>query len=421
MNRFKLRPPTASLLVPMIVLGTLVSAAPATAQQPDLALLPLERAGVLAALDQIDGQRDRIAAFLAEIGAIVSPSGQEQERAAAVAARMRSIGLQQVTVDEAPNAVGVFPGRSGRALVFISTLDDLATVAEHQRRRGEPPRIVGDRVEGPGTNTSATTAAMLAAAEALIAQGIRPEHDLVFAAVAQEETGLKGMKHLYERYRDRAVAFIDILGDGSSISYGAIGIHWWEIIARGPGGHSLGGGLPNVNQGIARAVDRILMVPHPREQSDARTVVNIARIQSGAVFNHKPEQGWFSLDLRSLDNGVIASMEREVRAILAGVTEETGIAFEMKPFQLTPGGQWPGARESALVRTAEAAVRWMGREPRLSDAGSSNMNVAVAGGSAAIGLGGSRGGARGQPEEWADIPAMIRSAKLILLLAASPL
>lgn len=390
----------------------------AAAQTPDTTLLPLEVPGVREALAAIDAGRQRNAEFLAEIGSVISPSGQEHQRAEAVAARMRAIGLQQVRVDDMPNAVGVLPGRSGQALVFISTLDDLATVAEHQRERGRPAEVVGDRVVGPGTNTSATTAAMLAAAEALVANDVVPEHDLIFAAVAQEETGLVGMRKLYDEYRDRAVGWVDILGDGRSISYGAIGIHWWRVVARGPAGHSLGGGLPNVNQGMARAIERIFALPHPGEHADSRTVLNIARIHSGAVFNHKPAEGWFSLDLRSLDNDVIASMEAAIREVLVQVTKETGIDFEMDPFQLTPGGQIEGARQSELVRLCAAAVRWLGNEPRLSNAGSSNMNVAVGGGSLAIGLGGARGGGRGQPNEWADIPALQRSAKLILLLAA---
>jgi acetylornithine deacetylase/succinyl-diaminopimelate desuccinylase-like protein len=371
------------------------------------------------ALGLVDAGRDATARQLASLGAVVSPSGREHERARAVAERMRAIGLQRVAVDSAPNAVGVIPGRSGRALVFVSTLDDLATVAEHQQAAGRPPRVEGDKVIGPGTNTSATTAAMLAAAEALVTAGVKPEHDLVFAAVAQEETGLVGMTTLYADYRERAIGFVDILGDGRSISYGALGIHWWKVVARGPAGHSLGGGLPNVNQGIGRAVDRILALPQPNRHKDARTVINISILQSGAVFNHKPETGWFSLDIRSLESAVLDGIEADVRRILEQVTTETTITFTMEPFQMTPGGQIPGARESALVRTAEAISKHLGLEVTLGNSGSSNMNVAIGGGSAAIGVGGNRGGDRGLPTEWADIPAMLRSARHIVLLAAT--
>ena len=214
---------------------------------------------VMGALGELDGLAERMGAKLAAIGAIQSPSGREHERAAAVAARMRSIGLSDVTLDDTPNAVGLIPGRSGHVLVFISTLDDLETVAEHQRRADGPPRVEGDRVVGPGVNTSATTIAMLGAAETFLKSGLEPEHDLVFAAVAQEETGMTGMKKVYRDYRGRAIGFVDILGDGRSVTYGALGIHWWKVIASGPPGHSLGGGLPNVNQGIGRAVPAMFL------------------------------------------------------------------------------------------------------------------------------------------------------------------
>lgn len=375
---------------------------------------------VQSALRSIDAQQDSAAIFLSQIGGIVSPSGKEGDRARVVAARMQAIGLQNVTVDTMPNVVGVIPGRSGKAVVFISTLDDLATVAEQQKAAERPPYIDGTRVVGPGVNTSLVTAAMLTAAEAFIKSGLKPEHDLVFAAVAQEETGLVGMKHLYAAYKDRGIAFVDILGDGQSISYGAIVIHWWKVVGVGPPGHSLGGGLPNVNQGLARAVDRIFQLPDPVQHASQRTVINMAVLNSGAVFNHKPKTGWFSLDIRSMNPEIVVAIEEKVRTILTKVSSETNIALTMEPFQLTPGGQIPGAKDSYLVKTSAAIARYLGiANPRISDLGSSNMNVSIAGGSPSIGIGGERGGQRGFPDEWADRTVLMRTAKHVLLLAAT--
>ena len=218
-----------------------------------------------------------------------------------------------VFVDATPNVTGRIRGRSGKALVFVSTLDDLATVAAHQ----------------------------------------------------------------------------------------------------------LNGGVPNVNQGIGRAVDRILQLPHPERHKADRVVVNVAMLQSGAVYNHKPESGWFSLDVRSLDGARVEEVEAEVRTILAGVTRETSIGFEMTPFQMTPGGQIPGLRDSALVTTAAAISRHLGYEAQLGNAGSANLNVPLGQGSVAIGIGGNRGGQRGFVDEWGDIPQMMRTAKYLVLLAAT--
>ena len=379
----------------------------------------LETRAISAALEYVELHRESTTAFLANIAAIVSPSGKERKRAEAVAARMRNIGLASVFVDETPNAIGVIPGYSGLALVFISTLDDLATVADYQRTAKTSPHVKGDRLIGPGTNTSSSTASILAAAEALVASGFTPEHDLIFAAVAQEETGLIGMKVVYEAFKDRAVGFVDVLGDGRRISYGAIGIHWWRVIATGPPGHSLRGGLPNVNQAIGRAVDRILQMPLPPGNKDSRTIVNVAMLRSGAVFNHKPATCWFSLDIRSIDMKAIDAIEADVATVLSDVSSETGIQLEMEPFQLTPSGQIPGARESTLVTTAEAISQHLGLEPTLSNSGSSNMNIAIGNGTLAIGLGGSRGGKRAEAGEWANIPAMLRTATHVVLLAAT--
>lgn len=397
--------------------AALMLATPAAAQRPlDAAL---NDPAIRAALSDLDGRRDETARWLATIGSIVSPSGQEHERAQAVAEEMRRIGLSSITVDASPNVVGVIPGRSRKALVLVSTLDDLATVAAHQRARTAPLRIDGDRVIGPGANTSTTTASLIAAAAVLVKSGFVPEHDLVFAAVAQEETGLKGMQALYSQWRDRALAFVDVLGDGHSITDGAITIHWWKVVATGPPGHSLNGGIPNVNQGIGRAVDRILQLPQPARHPDRRVVINVAMMQSGLVYNHKPETGWFSLDVRSLDTARVEEVEAEVKAILAQVTSETTIGFTMEPFQLTQGGQIPGLRESALVTTAQAISRRLGYEAQLSDAGSANLNVPLGHGSPAIGIGGERGGRRGFADEWGDIPQMMRTAHYLVLLAGT--
>jgi acetylornithine deacetylase/succinyl-diaminopimelate desuccinylase-like protein len=403
---------TISCLV--VACATLI-ALPVLAQPRPLSAA-LADARVKTAIADVDARAAWTADLLARLGAIISPSGHEQQRAEAVAAAMRDIGLQHVVVDAAPNVVGVIPGRSGRAIVFVSTLDDLGPVADFQRAAGGPPHVDGMRVVGPGTNTSSTTAAMLAAAHALIGAGVTPEHDLVFAAVAQEETGMIGMKKLYGQYKDRAVAFVDVLGDGQTISYGALTIHWWKAVASGPAGHSLNGGVPNVNQGIGRAVDRILQLP---QQPNERTVINVAMLQSGAVFNHKPDTGWFSIDVRALESAKVVAIESEIRGILAAVTKETTIAFTLDPVQMTPGGQIPGARESALVTTSEAIARQLGLTPALNNTGSSNMNVAIAGGTPAIGIGGERGGARAEAGEFADIPTMIRTAKHLVLLAAT--
>ena len=407
------------MLSPMRLIAAvaLMVGSPASANEPVSIAEVMAQPQVEKVLDRIETNRAATDELLVRLAKIVSPSGQEQERAAAVEAEMIKIDLADVATDPLPNVTGIIPGRSGQAIIFVSTLDDLATVADHQRAAEKPPYIEDGRIVGPGTNTSLTSTAMLAAARALAAEGVTPEHDLVFAAVAQEETGLKGMRALYDRYKDRAIAFVDILGDSQTISYGALAIHWWKVTAEGPAGHTLGGGLPNVNQGIGRAVDRIMSLPQPAEHADSNTRLNVAILSSGKVFNHKPESGWFSLDIRSLDGSVVSEIEAAVSNVLAQVSRETGITFTQASENNVPGGQIAGALDSPLVRWASAIARATGARGELSPTGSANLNIAIAAGTPAVGIGGERGGRRGFADEWADSDVLDRTARQVALLA----
>lgn len=371
---------------------------------------------VISSLALIEDSENRVVETLLSLASIISPSGQEQERARWVAERMHKIGLSDVHIDETSNVVGRIKGRSGKAVIFVTTLDDLATIAELRRSGRKQPHRKGDRVIGPATEVQSVNAATLLAAEALVRAGVIPEHDIVFASVAQEETGLIGMKALYEAWKDQAVAWVDVLGDGQEIVYGAGFVHWWKIVANGAGGHTEEDKDPTVNQGIARAVDRILALPHA-DQYD-HTFINIGIIRSGEVYNHKPSSGWFSLDLRSMQGEVIQKIETEVKKVLTQVEEETGIRFEMQSVASLDGGQVPGARESRLVQLAIEVSRHLGYDPVISARGCCNMSIPVSHGRLAIGLHGVRGGQRATAAEWACIPAMIRTAKYVTLLAA---
>jgi acetylornithine deacetylase/succinyl-diaminopimelate desuccinylase-like protein len=372
---------------------------------------------VTACLDWIDASEDRAVESLISLASIVSPSGQEHDRARWLADRMRAIGLEDVAIDAAANVVGRIKGRSGRSLVFITTLDDLGTIAELQGAGGMKPRREGDRVVGPATEVQSVNAAALLAAEALVRSGVTPEHDIVIASVAQEESGLIGMKHLFDVWQDQPIEWVDVLGDGEEIVYGAGSIHWWKIVAYASGGHTEQDDLPNVNHGISRAVDQILALPHPDRHE--YTYINVGIIQSGEVYNHKPVTGWFSLDLRSMQGDVLREMEQDVKAVLERVQVETSVRFEMESTVTIDGGQVPGARESRLVRLSIEVSRHLGYEPTVSARGCCNMSVPVSHGRLAIGLHGMRGGSRATAEEWASIPAMVRTAKHVALLAAA--
>lgn len=84
-----------------------------------------------------------------------------------------------------------------------------------------------------------------------------------------------------------------------------------------------------------------------------------------------------------------------------------------------PEGATTGAPGSSLVATSVAIVKWLGMAPKVSDAESSSARVAFAGGTPAIVLGGKLDDPGGAPDDSADLQTMVRSAKHVVLLAAT--
>ena len=409
-------------LIPTLAAMLCIAALPSIAAQPvapqtlDVALANTQ---VQQAMKAVDAAEDRATSTLIELASIISPSGREFDRAAAVAARMREIGLVDVRLDGTPNVVGALPGTSGSALVFVTMLDDLPAI-ESLQRSGVRAQRDGDRIIGPATEIQSTVAAMLVAAEALAASGVRLRHDVIFAAVAREETGLQGMKALYEQLEDRALAFVEVLGDGRQIDYnGAGAVAWWRIVAHGQEGHTADQTLPNVNHAIAQAVDEVFALAQRERTRSDETFINVGILRSGEAFNRRPGAGWFSLDVRSEDRAAVEEIAQKIAALLARVEARTGVRLEMVPDFQSMGGEIAGAMTSPLARTARGVSQHLGYEPEFNARGCCNMRVAIEGGSLAIALHGERGGERGSAGEWASVPAMMNTARHIVLLAAT--
>jgi len=145
----------------------------------------------------IEESENEVIEILTSLASIVSPSGQEYDRALFVADYMKAIGLQDVYIDSVFNVVGKIKGRSNKALVFITMLDDLPEIGDLQKK-GNKPYLTHDKVVGPATEIQSMTASSLLSAKILVKSGKIPENDIIFASVSQEETGLGGMKVLFE-------------------------------------------------------------------------------------------------------------------------------------------------------------------------------------------------------------------------------
>ncbi len=369
------------------------------------------------AFKKFEEQKTDIKAEWKKTAKIYSPSGNEVLRAKYITEKFRDYGIHNAYVDGNGNAVGLIKGEGeGPTVTFLGTMDDLATVAEMVKRWDKPIEEKEGKLIGPGTNSSATCATILGLAKLFTLPEVRFKGKIYLVGVVQEETGLTGIKGFLRDHPDEVDYLIDIMAGIGSISYGALGIHWFKIHFKGPRGHTLSGGLPNVTRGVAKAVDKIFSIPLPSEPPEKKTFLNIAMLGAGKVFNHKYDDGWFSVDLRSMDNDVISITKEKIFSIVKTVAEEEQLEWWVEKFSETPAGQIPGARDSKLVRIAEETTKVLGSKVSLSNRGSSNMNVGISQQISSISVGGSRGGQRDTPEEYANIEPVLTGIKLNFLI-----
>lgn len=352
-----------------------------------------------------------------ELANIYAPSGNEILRAEYITNKFKTYGVPEAYIDTHGNAVGVIKGTTdGPVMTFLGTMDDLATVAELVKQYDKPIEEKDGKLIGPGTNSSATCVSILGLARLFTLPEVRFKGTIFLVGVVQEETGLTGIKGFLDDHPGEIDFVVDIMAGIGRISYGAIGIHWFKIHFKGPRGHTLGGGLPNVTRGVARTVDRVFSIPIPKEPPEKRSFLNISMLGAGKVYNHKYDDGWFSVDLRSMDNETLLKLKDSIFSIAKDVSDEEGLEWWVESFSESPAGQIPGARNSRLVRIAEESIKILGNEVSLSNRGSSNMNIGIAREIHSISTGGDRGGGRDTTDEYANIDPVLSGIKLNFLI-----
>ena len=110
-------------------------------------------------------------------------------------------------------------------------------------------------------------------------------------------------------------------------------------------------------------------------------------IGGSEVVNAKAADAWFTVDLRSTSNEVLADLEKQIKTILDEEAARVGMTVKTDVISKSPAAVIPGHRESYLVRMAEAVHRVMGFDPPIGDSGSNNSSPALLAGVSSISTG----------------------------------
>jgi tripeptide aminopeptidase len=397
-------------------------AAPARAQpngagQPydDRVKAVLARADVRAAFAHVERERERILKEWVAITEINAPSGREAERAAFIEKILRGYQSLEVSRDPTGNVVATRKGTGGGPLVVIDAHMD-TVFQEGLKIKAE---VRDGKLYAPGVgDDTRNVEAMLAAVRALDAAGLKTKGDIVFLFTVEEETSFRGVEEFVKANKGRIDQYIALDGGYDGFTYGGIGINWYKHHFVGPGGHTRSATPPySATLPMARAIERIYQLQLPQ---GVPANLNIGMLGGSDVVNAKAADAWFTVDLRSTSNEVIADLEKKVAAIVKEEAERERMTARTELMSSTPAAQIPGHRDSPLVKTAEAVHYAMGFKPSITTSGSNNGNVALLAGIPAISTGAGPCGNSHALTEYCEIDPLYKGIqKVILLLAAT--
>src|SRR5215472_9426086 len=270
---------------------------------------------VRSAFNWFRSQEPQMLHWQIEMARIAAPPFGESARGAWLAERFREVGLDDVRVDDVGNVFGTHPG-FGRRFVALSAHIDTVFPANTPLNI----RQQGSRMYGPGvSDNGAGVVAMLGIAALLRSVRIRHAMPFVFIGnVGEEGEGdLRGMRHIFStpRWKDSIAYSLVLDGAGAdTIVAEALGSRRFEVIVRGPGGHSWSDfGAPNPIVILARAIDTFTSTTVP---ATPKTTFNIGVIRGGTSVNSIPESASMRVDIRSTSSTELERLESSLRLCL---------------------------------------------------------------------------------------------------------
>jgi tripeptide aminopeptidase len=382
---------------------------------------------IRSAFSWLRAQEPQFAQWQLDLARIAAPPFGEGARSAWMARKFQELGLDEVHTDEVGNVFGTHAGHGHGHVALSAHLDTVFPAGTPLNIRQQ-----GNRLYGPGvSDNGAGVTAMLAIVAALGALRIRHALPLLFIGnVGEEGEGdLRGMRHIFStpRWKDSIHYSLVLDGAGSdTIVAEALGSRRFEVIVRGPGGHSWSDfGAPNPIVVLGRAIHAFAQTPVP---ASPKTTFNVGVIRGGTSVNSIPESASMRVDIRSTSMAEMERLERALRQALdAAVQEEsqaTGAraAAQRRPFGLScevvvignrPAGElYPNARILQMIRAVDAQLGNAAQVQRAST--DANIPLSLGLEAIAIGGGGTGGGAH-TLQEWFDCSGRELGLKRILL------
>lgn len=283
---------------------------------------------------------DRLLSDALRIAEIPSPTAREEQRAAFVLERLRSLGLNP-QVDEDGNVL---------ARITCPVPDDprpILVLAELSSPRWHPleslSRLDADRAYGAGLSDSLGPATLLSLAESLQSgtPAIPKDVLLLFAARPLDDPRGSVLRRLAEDPQDRPAASLSLRGLSlGTVPTKSLGTYRIEVRVR------TDAEVTETDRGPRTAVDAVVALARTLTgitwDAEKRTTCAIRRIEAGSGFGHEPTEGLLDIELESADEAVLEIAMKAATATAESRGREANLQTQVTIAGYVPVGD-PGA------------------------------------------------------------------------------
>ena len=358
--------------------------------------------------------RENVLNVIKELCHIPAPSFGERRRAEYCKALLESFGAKGVYIDEVDNCIYPMNCEGSNELTVIAAhTDTVFPDTESYPEYHEDETTI--YCPGVGDDT-ASVAIMLYGIKYMLENGIVPEKGILFVCnVCEEGLGnLRGVRQLMKDFDGRVKQFITLDEDIGFCVNNAVGSHRYSVEAITEGGHSFSAfGKKNAIAALSEVVTEIYKLQVP-EKTGTKTTYNVGLISGGTSVNTIAQNAEMFCEYRSNDRECLASMQEAFEEIFnKAQSDEVKLNVTLvgdRPCK----GEVDTATEERLVEAYRKAVAEVtGKEISLVPA-STDANVPMSLGVAAVDMGVFRSGGTHTREEWLEKDCVVDGLDILI-------
>lgn len=358
--------------------------------------------------------REILLTNLVMVSEIPAPTFGEGRRVEFLLERFNEYQLQNCSTDEADNALGILPGRSGaRSILVVAHMDTPFAETVDHTVSVEPAAVSG---AGIGDN-SLGLAALVSLPMLLARLDIQLESDIILMGSSRSlgRGDIEGIRFFMNHRKVPVSTGICVEGVKlGRLSHHSIGMLRGEIEYRVPEEYDwtrfgAGGAIVNMTD----VINRILEIPLPRRP---RSSIVFNRVEAGASFNAIPRRALLQFEVRSEEEEIVKRVGDEIADIVAETSSQTGAEVDFRILARRRPGGIPFAHP--LAASARGILRSLGINPRISPS-TSELSAFIDRKIPAVTIGLTEGEYHDEATERLEIePLFLGLAQLVALLIA---